>query len=65
MNTANTYVPTFVPQDVKWYERDGLMNWYDQRKCRDFLDELTNGLGVKICVNLVYRIIKQFKKRGF
>ena len=40
MNTANTYVPTFVPQDVKWYERDGLMNWYDQRKCRDFLGEL-------------------------
>ena len=40
MTSTNTYVPTFVPEDLKWYERDGLMTWYNQGKCRDFLDKL-------------------------
>lgn len=30
-NTMNAYVSKFVPNDLKWYERDGLMMWYDQR----------------------------------
>ena len=73
-------MPTFVPQELKWYKRDGLMTWYDQRKCQDFLEEtdklfemlkllililLTNGLRVKKFVELLYRITKQLKKRGF
>ena len=33
----NTYVPNFVPNDLPWYERDGLMTWYDKCKCDDFL----------------------------
>ena len=33
----NTYIPKYVPSDFKWYERDGLLTWYDQRKCEDFL----------------------------
>lgn len=33
----NSYVPKFVPKDVPWYERDGLMAWYDEIKCEDFL----------------------------
>ena len=56
------------------------MTWYDQRKCQDFLEEtdklfemlkflililLTNGLRVKKFVELLYRITKQLKKRGF
>ena len=58
MTTTNTYVPTFVPQDLKWYERDELMTWYDQGKCRDFLDELdTHFENVKI-VN--FDIINKF-----
>ena len=32
-----TYVPTFVPKDLPRYEQDGLMTWYDQGKCEDFL----------------------------
>ena len=40
MTTTNTYVPTFVRQELKWYERDRLRTWYDHRKCKDFLDEL-------------------------
>ena len=56
------------------------MTWYDQRKCQDFLEEtdklfemlkllililLANGLSVKKFVELLYRITKQLKKRGF
>ena len=36
-NPTNTYVPKFVPKYLLWYERDGLMTWYDQIKCEDFL----------------------------
>ena len=44
MTTTNTYVPTFVRQELKWYERDKLRTWYDHRKCKDFLDELDKDL---------------------
>ena len=37
MNLMNSYVPKFVPKDFPWYERDGLMTWYDQMKYQDFL----------------------------
>ena len=42
MNLANNYIPPFVPQNLKWYERDGLMTWYDQSKCIEFLQDLDN-----------------------
>ena len=34
---VNTYVPKFLPKDLLWYKRDGLMIWYDRCKCEDFL----------------------------
>ena len=37
MNLMNSYVPKFVPKDFPWYERGGLMTWYDQMKYEDFL----------------------------
>ena len=39
MNIANKYVSDFVPNDCKWYERDGLLTWYDQIKCKRFLED--------------------------
>ena len=30
-------MPEYVPQDLPWYDRDGLMTWYDQAKCQEFL----------------------------
>ena len=33
----NTYVPKFVPKNLPWYECHGLMTWYGQIKCEDFL----------------------------
>ena len=34
---ANSYVPKYVPENLPWFERDGLMTWYNQGKCSDFL----------------------------
>ena len=35
----NHFVPKYVPNDFPWYERDGLMTWYDQVKCQQFLED--------------------------
>ena len=35
----NTYIPKFVPNNLPWYERDGLNTWYEQNKFNDFLKD--------------------------
>ena len=42
MNVAMKYVPGFVSNDVKWYERDVLLTWYDQMKYERFLQDVNN-----------------------
>ena len=34
----NKFIPKYVPNDLKWYERDGLDTWYLQNKCADFIN---------------------------
>ena len=34
-----TYLPKFVPNNLPWYERDGLNTWHEQNKCNDFLED--------------------------
>ena len=36
----NTFVPKFVSNNLKWYERDEMITWYKQMKCQDFLEDL-------------------------
>ena len=40
MNIANKYVPDGVPNNLKWYEKDGFLTWYDQIKWERFLEDL-------------------------
>ena len=35
----NNYVPEYVPENLLWYERDGPLTWYDQAKCKEFLED--------------------------
>ena len=35
----NTYTSKFVPNNLPWYERDGLNTWYEENKCNDFLED--------------------------
>ena len=51
MNCTNKYVPEFVPSDLKWYERDGLMTWYDQVKCEQFLEDVNKHFSKTKIVN--------------
>ena len=41
-NCVNNYVPEFVPQDLPRYERDGLMTYYNQVKCQEYLRNSDN-----------------------
>ena len=34
----NRFIPTYVPNNFPWYKRNGLMTWYDEGKCCDFLE---------------------------
>ena len=36
MYFGNKYVPDYCPPDLPWYERDGLLTWYDQNKYAEF-----------------------------
>lgn len=41
-NCVNNYIPEYVPKDLPWYERDGLMSYINQAKCEDFLTDSDN-----------------------
>ena len=34
----NTFIPKYAPNNLKWYEKDGLETWYRQNKCNEFLN---------------------------
>ena len=31
------FIPKYMPNNLKWFEKDGLETWYRQNKCNDFL----------------------------
>ena len=35
----NTFVPKHIPDNLKWYKRDGLETWYLRNKCSEFLED--------------------------
>ena len=35
----NTFVPKFIPDNLKWYKRDGLETWYPRNKFSEFLQD--------------------------
>lgn len=52
MNHTSSYALLFVPQDIKWYEKDKLMTWYDQGKRKDFLQDLDSHFENSNIINL-------------
>ena len=66
----NTFVPPYVPENLKWFERDGLETWYRQNKCREFLEntdvhfqqrQIINLDMITNCKELDKNIIKQYQ----
>ena len=33
----NVFIPKYVPDNLKWHEKDGLETWYRKNKCEEFL----------------------------
>ena len=33
----NVFIPKYVPDNLKWYEKDGLETWCRKNKCEEFL----------------------------
>ena len=40
-----------MPKDLPWYEKDGLMTWYNQGTCEDFLRDTDKHLQQAKLVN--------------
>ena len=47
----NTFVPKFIPDNLKLYERDGLETWYLCNKCSEFLEDKDSPLKNSKIVN--------------
>lgn len=58
-NCPNKYVPEYVPQDLRRYERDGGMTWYDQIKCQEFLRNSDSDKHLKTAKNINFDIIRR------
>lgn len=48
---SNNYIPEYVPPNLPWYKRDGLMTWYDQVKSGDFLKNSKQHFGDTKMIN--------------
>ena len=47
----NVFLPPYVSNNLKWYECDGLDTWYEQGKCRDFLENTDEHFKQRKAVN--------------
>ena len=48
----NKFIPKYVPNDLPWYDRDGLETWYQQNKCNDLLRDTDEHFKAMKIVNL-------------
>ena len=48
---VNTYIPPYVKDDLKWYERDGLMTYIDRLKHERFEEDRDSYLSKAKIVN--------------
>ena len=53
----NEFNPSYVPPNVKYFERDGLEIWYKQNKCQDFLQNTNKYFEQRTIVN--FHMIKE------
>lgn len=58
----NNYVPEYVPENLPWYEKDGLLTWYDQAKCKEFLEDPDPILKTKNSdFDIIYKSVRREK----
>ena len=47
----NHFIPTYIPINLPWYKRDGIMTQHDQGKCCNFLENTDEHLETSKIVN--------------
>ena len=47
----NKFIPKFIPNNLKWFEHDGLDTWYLQNKCNEFLEDTDSHLKYRQMIN--------------
>ena len=48
----NTFIPTYIPDNLKWFECDGLETWYRKNNCNEFLEDTDSHFRSRLIVNL-------------
>ena len=48
---GNKYIPNYCLPDLPWYERDGILTWYDQNKYEEFSKDPDNYIKSKKVIN--------------
>ena len=60
---TNTYIPEYVSDTLKWYERYGLDTWYKKNKCNEFLEDTNRYFHTAQIINFdIIRNQKQLPK---
>ena len=47
----NTFIPTYIPDNLKWFECDGLETWYRKNNCNEFLEDTDSHFRSRLIVN--------------
>ena len=48
----NRFIPKYIPNNLSWYEKDGLYTWYLRNKYIDFLRDTDENFQAMEIVNL-------------
>ena len=47
----NTFILTYIPDNLKWFECDGLETWYRKNNCNEFLEDTDSHFRSRLIVN--------------
>ena len=55
-----SYIPKYVPKDLPWYEKDGVMTWLDQAKCVEMLFDIDKHFATTHVINfdIIHRLAR-------
>ena len=56
----NKFIPNYIPDNLKWFERNGLETWYRKNKCNEFLEDTDSHFRNRRIVN--FDVITNDKK---
>ena len=55
-----SHIPKYVPKDLPWYEKDGVMTWLDQAKCVETLFDIDKYFATTHVINfdIIHRLAR-------